>query len=143
MSPERLGLVPTGLGQRNVRAPGVLAALAPLRLAVAQEPDLMLPLSHGTPSAAPSSARRVEAHRGPRGDLAPGAQRLEEGHERIHLGGREVLAVRRHVPAPLQDLADELIPREPRRHAVERRPALAAAPVQAMAGAALLVLDHQ
>src|SRR5262249_57491928 len=45
--------------------------------------------------------------RGPRRHLAGRAHRLEEGHQGVDLGGREVLAVGRHVPAALEHLADE------------------------------------
>src|SRR5215467_663878 len=75
--------------------------------------------------------------------LVRGAQRLHEGDEGVHLGRHEVLAVGRHVAAALEHLTHELIGGEPRRHAVEGGTALAAFPAQAVAVAALLVLDHQ
>src|SRR5215468_9881148 len=75
--------------------------------------------------------------------LARGAQRLHEGDEGVHLGRRQILAVGGHVPATLEHLSHELVGGEPRRHAVEGGTALAAFSAQAVAVAALLVLDHE
>src|SRR4030095_12069669 len=58
-----------------------------------------------------SPRRRGGRDGGPCWWLVVGAKRLHEGHERGHLGRGEVLPVCRHVPAPLQDLTDQLIPR--------------------------------
>src|SRR5262245_24478242 len=80
--------------------------------------------------------------RGPvRGDSWP--QRSHERDERVDFRGAEILAVSRHVAATLQNLTDELIARLARRDAVERRPALSAFTAEAVAGPALLVLQHQ
>ena len=46
-------------------------------------------------------------------------QRLEERYQHRHLGGAQVLAVRRHLTSALQHLADELIVRQPRSDVVE------------------------
>ena len=70
-------------------------------------------------------------------------QRFEEGDERRHFRGREVLAVGRHVAAALEDLADELVAREPRGDVVERRPALPPCVAERVAVAALLDLEHE
>src|SRR5205807_10434799 len=58
-------------------------------------------------------------------------------------GRTQILAVGRHVPAALQHLANELIASLPARYAVERRASLASLIAQTVAGAALLVLQHQ
>src|SRR5262247_3387230 len=80
--------------------------------------------------------------RGPvRGDSWP--QRSHERDERVDFRGAEILAVSWHVAATLQNLTDELIARLTRRDAVERRAALSAFTAEAVAGPALLVLQHQ
>ena len=69
--------------------------------------------------------------------------RREERDERRDLGRAQVLAVRRHVAAALQDLPDQLVARESRRDVVERRPAQAALAAERVAVAALLALHQQ
>src|SRR5262249_57906919 len=71
------------------------------------------------------------------------AQCFHERDQRVHFGGAQILSVRRHVAAALQDLTYELIARLARRDTVERGAALASLTVQTVAGAALLVLEHQ
>src|SRR5262249_1459285 len=78
-----------------------------------------------------------------RGRLVGWVQRFEERHQRRHLGGIEVLSVRRHVSAALNRLADELIARHASRDAVQRRASLAARAANRMAIAALLDLKNQ
>src|SRR5262245_24776148 len=75
------------------------------------------------------------------GDSWP--QRSHERDERVDFSRAQILAIGRHVAATLQNLADELIARLARRDAVERRPALSAFTAEAVAGPALLVLQHQ
>src|SRR5262249_56086654 len=70
-------------------------------------------------------------------------QRLHERDQRVDLRGTEVLAVGRHVAATLQHLTNELITGLARRDAVQRRAAAASLTAQAVAGAALLVLQHE
>src|SRR5262249_49329685 len=76
-----------------------------------------------------------------RGDSWP--QRCHERDERVDFSRVQILAVSRHVASALQDLTNELIARLARRDAVERRPALSAFAAEAVAGPALLVLQHQ
>src|SRR5499426_468420 len=70
-------------------------------------------------------------------------QRSHERDERVDFSRVQILAIGRHVAATLQNLTDELIARLARRDAVERRPALSAFTAEAVAGPALLVLQHQ
>ena len=70
-------------------------------------------------------------------------QRLEERDERRDLRGIEVLAVRRHVAPSLDHLPNQLIPREPDRHLVERRPTGAAFVSERMAVPALFGLEDR
>ena len=70
-------------------------------------------------------------------------ERLEERDERRRLRRREVRAVRRHVASALQDLAEELVLRQPRRDVVERRAAPAPGVAERVAVAALLVLEDE
>src|SRR5712691_11383018 len=67
-------------------------------------------------------------------------QGLHERHQCRHLRRAQILAIGRHIAPALDHLPDQLIPGQARRHVVERRAALAAAAVQAMAVPALLVL---
>src|SRR5215467_11543591 len=76
-----------------------------------------------------------------RGDSWP--QRHHERDERVDFSRAQILAVGGHVAATLQNLADELVARLARRDAVERRPALSSFTAEAVAGPALLVLQHQ
>src|SRR5215470_17434738 len=71
------------------------------------------------------------------------AQGPHERDERVHFGRAQILAVGRHVAAPLQHLADQLVASLARRDAVERGSALAALTAETVAGAALLVLQHE
>src|SRR5262245_63718940 len=71
------------------------------------------------------------------------AQGLHERDERVHFGRVQILSVGRHVATALQHLANELIARLARRDTVERRAALATLTAEAVAGAALLVLEHE
>src|SRR5262249_60404401 len=71
------------------------------------------------------------------------AQCFHERGQRGRFGGAQILSVRRHVAAALQDLTYELIARLARRDTVERGAALASLTVQTVAGAALFVLEHQ
>src|SRR5262245_42561000 len=75
------------------------------------------------------------------GDSWP--QRSHERDERVDFSRVQILAIGRHVAATLQNLTDELIARLTRRDAVERRSALSAFAAEAVAGPALLVLQHQ
>src|SRR5580658_8160939 len=70
-------------------------------------------------------------------------QRFEKCHERRCLRRTQVLSVRRHVSASLDDLADELVLREPRGNAVQSRTSLASRVAEGMAVAALLALKNQ
>src|SRR5262245_9413392 len=70
-------------------------------------------------------------------------ERHEERDQRRGLRGREVLPVRGHVAAALDDLADELVLGEAHGHVVQRGPALAPAIVERMAVAALLHLEDE
>src|SRR5262245_21692278 len=70
-------------------------------------------------------------------------QRSHERDERVDFRGAEILAVSRHVAATLQNLTEELIARLTRRDAIERRPALSSFTAEAVAGPALLVLQHK
>ena len=70
-------------------------------------------------------------------------ERFQEGNQRRRLRRAEVVAVGRHVASPLQDLANELVAGEPRRHSIERRAALAAFAAKRVAVAALFVLKDQ
>src|SRR4029077_6509195 len=70
-------------------------------------------------------------------------QGLEKCDERRGLCRTQVLSVRRHVPASLDHLADELILREPHGDAIQRRASLSAEFTERMAIAALLHLKHE
>src|SRR5215813_5733663 len=70
-------------------------------------------------------------------------QRCHERDDRVDFSRIQILAVGRHVAAPLQNLTDELIARLARRNAVERRAALSSFTAEAVAGPALLVLQNQ
>src|SRR5215467_8217871 len=70
-------------------------------------------------------------------------QGFEERHQRGGLRRAEVLAVRGHVAAALNHLPNQLVLREPYRHAVESRASLPAAICQCMTVAALLRLKNQ
>src|SRR5260370_14247431 len=69
-------------------------------------------------------------------------QRLHEGDQRGHFRGTYILAVRRHVPASLDDLPDELITRETRGYSIQGRAAQTALAAEAVTIAALLALDE-
>src|SRR5690242_19633237 len=69
-------------------------------------------------------------------------QRLEEGDERGDLRRAEALAVRRHVPAALHHLPDQLILCEADGDVVERWPTLPTLVTERVAIAALLQLEH-
>src|SRR5262245_38411375 len=86
---------------------------------------------------------RIEVHCRSRRRLTGRAERVEKRDERVDLGGREVFAVGRHVPPALEHLANQLIARQPGRHAVEGRTALAALAAERMTRAALLVLHDE
>src|SRR5215471_21761216 len=85
----------------------------------------------------------VSVRRRARRRLAGRPHRLEKRHERIDLGGAQVLAVGGHVATALQDLPDELIAREARGDPVESRAALASLAAETVTVPALLVLDHE
>ena len=70
-------------------------------------------------------------------------QCFEKRHQSGGLRGTQVLSIRGHIAAALDDLADQLILREPDGDGVERRPAFAAVAVQRMAVVALLDLKHE
>src|SRR5580658_2469547 len=55
----------------------------------------------------------------------------------------QAVAIRRHIAAALQDLADQLILGEPRRDRIQRRSTLAALFTERVAVAALLALKHE
>src|SRR5262245_66363552 len=70
----------------------------------------------------------------------------EEINQCIHLGWPDLLAICRHVAAPrraVADLVDELIARQASADSRQVRPASAAAALQCMAVAAVLVLKHK
>src|SRR5579863_7285717 len=69
-------------------------------------------------------------------------QGLEESNQSRGLSGIQTVPVCRHVAAALQNLADELVLREPRGYRVQRRTALAAAMIQRVAVVALLFLEN-
>src|SRR5262245_32011244 len=69
--------------------------------------------------------------------LACGMERLEKRDKRRGFRRTQVLAVRGHVAAPLNDLANELVLREPGGDAIETRAALAAGLAKGVAVAAL------
>src|SRR5258708_4787921 len=59
-----------------------------------------------------------------RGGLPCGMQGLEKCYERGSFRRAQILAVRGHVAASLDHLADELVLREPNRNTVQRRTSL-------------------
>src|ERR1700720_1109514 len=75
--------------------------------------------------------------------LSSGMQGLEECDQRCGLRRAQVLAVRRHVPAPLDHLPDELILRQSHRHSVQSRATLSALVAERMAVVALFHLEHK
>src|SRR5690349_6656186 len=88
-------------------------------------------------------AQNHVARRIARGRLSLRMQGLEKRHERCRLRRHQVLAVRRHVAASLNHLADELILRQPHSHAIQSRTAFAAILAEGMAVAALLRLKDK
>src|SRR5882762_6132933 len=70
-------------------------------------------------------------------------KRLEERDQRGCLRRAEVLPVRRHVAATLDDLPDQLILRQPHGDSVERRAALPTRLVERMTVPALLRLEDE
>src|SRR2546427_4208400 len=70
-------------------------------------------------------------------------KRLEERDQRGCLRRAEVLPVRRHVAATLDDLPDQLILRQPHGDSVERRAALPTRLVERMTVPALLQLEDE
>src|SRR6266481_491323 len=75
--------------------------------------------------------------------LPGGMECFEERHERGGLGGTQVLSICRHVTAALDDLADQLILRQPDGNGVERRAALPSFGTERVAVVALLDLEHE
>src|SRR4029077_5861024 len=78
-----------------------------------------------------------------RGSLPCWMQRFEECDECGRLRRTQILPICRHVAAPLDHLADELVLREPDGNVVERRTPLSAEFTEGMAIAALLDLKHE
>src|SRR6266702_8191476 len=72
--------------------------------------------------------------------LIEGMQGFQELHECRGLGGAQVLAIRRHVAAALEDLPDKLILRETRRDKIQSRTTLSANACNRVAVTALLRL---
>src|SRR5258708_33797365 len=70
-------------------------------------------------------------------------QRLKKFDQRARLCRTQVLAIRRHIPATLDDLANQLVRREADSNLVERRSALAAFATEGMAVVTLLGLKNQ
>src|SRR5438309_1500115 len=70
------------------------------------------------------------------------AQRLHEGHQRSHFRGTQILAIRRHVAASLDDLPDQLIVSQTDRDRIESWAPQSAFSAQAVTVPALLAL-HQ
>src|SRR6266851_3379334 len=75
--------------------------------------------------------------------LASRVERLQKGHQRSRLRRTRVLSVGRHIATTLNHLPDELILREPHRHLIERRAALATRVAERVAVAALFGLENQ
>src|SRR5437899_13101212 len=71
------------------------------------------------------------------------AQGPHERDECVDFRGAQILAIGGHVAAALQHLTNELIAGLACRHTVQRRAAAAPLATQAVAGAALLVLQHE
>ena len=69
-------------------------------------------------------------------------QRLEKPNKRRRLRRIQIISVGRHVAAPLQHLADQLISRQSRRHGIQFGTTLAARAVKRMAVAALFGLEN-
>src|SRR5258706_5437303 len=69
-------------------------------------------------------------------------QRLHERDQRSYFRGTQILSIRRHVSASLDDLPDELIARETGGHGVQGRAAQTAFAAKAVTIAALLALDE-
>src|SRR5260370_37286462 len=88
-------------------------------------------------------AERHIARRITRWGLSGWMQGLEKCDERRGLCRTQVLPVRRHVAASLDHLADELVLREPRGDAIQRRASLPAQLPEGMAVAALLDLENK
>src|SRR4030095_4624757 len=100
-------------------------------------------MTHGRSLILTSAAARGRRDRSAGRHLAGRAQPLQERQQGVDLGGREVLPLSRHVASALQDLPDQLIPRQAGADAVERGAPLAALTGEAVAVAALLVLEHE
>src|SRR5580700_7482203 len=78
-----------------------------------------------------------------RGSLVWRMQGFEKSDERRDLRRTQILRVRRHIAAALNNLADELVLREPRGNAVEGRTTLAPGIAEGMAVSALLALKDK
>src|SRR5271155_1751903 len=78
-----------------------------------------------------------------RGSLICRMQRFEEGNERSGLRRAQVFPVSRHIAAPLDHLADELVLREPNGNAIQGRASLPSGFTQRMAVAALFALEDK
>src|SRR6266700_6740617 len=78
-----------------------------------------------------------------RRSLPGGMQSLEKCHECSRLRRTQILSVRRHVAAPLNHLANELVLRAPHGNAVESGTSLPAYISEGMTVTALLDLKHQ
>src|ERR1700751_516249 len=70
-------------------------------------------------------------------------QSLEKRDQRRGLSRTQIFSISRHVSATLDHLADQLVVREAKCDAVERRSALAAHVIKRMAVATLLSLEDQ
>src|SRR5215470_154885 len=77
-----------------------------------------------------------------RGHFIRRVQSPHERDQRRDLRRAEIPAIGRHIASALDHLPDQLAAGQARRHVIERRAALAAYPAQAMAIAALLVLQR-
>src|SRR2546427_11669144 len=86
---------------------------------------------------------RRELRGGARGRLPGWMKRLEERDQRGCLHRAEVLPVRRHVAATLDDLPDQLILSQPHGDSVERRATLPTRLVERMTVPALLRLEDE
>src|SRR5579863_5961341 len=70
-------------------------------------------------------------------------QRLEKSDQRIRFCGIQILSVGRHISAPLDYLANQLIRCQPDCNRVEGRPALAAISAEGVTVMTLLRLENQ
>src|SRR5579863_4039337 len=88
----------------------------------------------------PFAARR---NRGVMCNLVPRMQGNEEGNQSINLRRIQLFPIGGHVPTTLDDLPNQFGPGHASTHIIERRSTLASGIAEAVAIAALLVLEHQ